>query len=180
MPDDSTVTASGPSRRQVAAAAAWSAPVAIVAVGAPVAQASMTPPAPFDGLSGVWGAPQNLGGVTRVDLTVTNTATTALVFNGISLSHSNIDEGDQQTLTMGAVGWRSSNDSFDRGSAASPPIRISSWRAGTASLQPGQSVVFGVFVARSGSVALEPVVSEYWNGGAVPPFSFPPLTLRTW
>ncbi|PPG50286.1 hypothetical protein C5C27_16950 [Rathayibacter sp. AY2B7] len=180
MTDVSTTGAPGPSRRQVAAAAAWSAPVAVAAFGAPSAQASTAPADPFDGLTGLWGTPHDLGGVTRVDFTVVNTATTGLLFNGITLNHSNIDGADQQTLAMGAVGWRSSNDIVDLGTAASPPIRISSWRIGTAPLEPGGAVVFGVFVARSGSVALLPSVSELWNSGVVPASSFPSLTLRTW
>lgn len=146
--DDTPPDSTGPSRRRIAQAAGWSVPLVIAAVGAPAAQASVTPP-PYDGLRGTWSTPvMNAFEITQAVLTVTNTSAQPQTFSSLHFTY--LTKTDR-TLIVGASGFTSEASHDYRF-----PDFYSVMAYGDGSLQPGQSIRFQAEMNRTGeTVSIE-------------------------
>lgn len=146
--DDTPTDSTGPSRRRLAQAAGWSVPLVIAAVGAPAAQASVTPQ-PFDGLRGTWSTPvMNAFEITQAVFTVTNTSAQPQSFREMHFTY--LTKTDR-SLIVGASGFTSVASHDYRF-----PELYSVAAYGDGSLQPGQSIRFQAEMNRTGeTVSIE-------------------------
>jgi hypothetical protein len=146
--DDTPTDSTGPSRRRIAQAAGWSVPLVIAAVGAPAAQASVTP-VPFDGLTGTWSSPvMNSYEITQAVLTITNTSAQPQSLRTLQFVYTT---GTHRSLIVGAAGFTSESSHDPRW----PELYVV-MAYGDRLLQPGQSIRFQGEMNRTGeTVSIE-------------------------
>lgn len=184
--EDTPTESTGPSRRRVAQAAGWSVPLVVAAVGAPAAQASVTPPAAFEGLTGFWGAVSTVRRVFDTTFTVVNTGTSNYDFNSMTMfSHNSGENGDQGALViMGLGGYIQTNEATYTGrlnrSAGIPCVIYSQEESGV--IVPGGQLVIDVSLGQiPGSIVeLVPVLAPFAIFNTTPaPTSFPTKVFRS-
>ncbi|KQQ05089.1 MULTISPECIES: hypothetical protein [unclassified Rathayibacter] len=159
--EETATESTGLSRRHLAQAAGWSAPLVLAAVCAPAAQASVTPE-PFDGLTGTWSAPEVLGtGIVHAVFTVTNTSQTPQQL--LTLVFEYADTNIARSVIAGGPGNAYSYSIFNRGGELDNAAEL---YTGSDVYQPGQSVSFDCFTNRTLERGSDLIV--YATGNGVP------------